>query len=167
MKTTSCVFTILLILLMTVVPCLAGEPDAKAIAEVKAVLEKHGTAFAAKNLDVVTGMYSKDAILIGTTPMQRWVGAEEIKMAHKEFFKTFDQETIDITWVKIRTHSDMAVFAADLAVSYAYRGVRAEFPIVWTGTLAKRNGKWVFVLAHFSSQTFGSEYGGRSKQGYY
>ncbi len=160
MRTLSCVFAVFLVLIMTVTAGLAGEPDGKAVAEIKALIEKHSEAFGAKDMEAVMAMYAQDAILIGTTPMQRWVGAKAIKKAHTEFFKSFDKEVIHVTWTKIRTEGDTAWFAANCSVESAYRGWRDEYPINWSAVLTKKNGKWLFRLAHFSSETFTEEYGG-------
>ncbi|MDQ7783044.1 MAG: nuclear transport factor 2 family protein [Desulfomonilaceae bacterium] len=156
-----------LICMFCVVPAAAQKDDVKATVPkaaagedpaagpIKQLLVDHARAFEAKNLDVVTGMYADDAILIGTTPNQRWIGKEAIRKAHQEFFQTFDKETIAYVWQTIRVAGDMAWMAADCNVTSVLEGTTDEFPLNWTAVLAKKDGKWQFVLSHFSSPAFG------------
>ena len=87
---------------------LAAETDVDTDKELMEFVQKYRQAFEQKDIDGVMAMYAKDAVLMGTGPGERFVGAEEIRNAHVELFKTFDKEESTLTWHKTGRHLRLA-----------------------------------------------------------
>src|SRR3954451_19297933 len=70
--------------------------DPKVVDEIRAVLAKHDKALGEKNLDSVLETFAPapNMVVLGTSPAERWVGPQEIKVAYTEIFKDYDPGTM-------------------------------------------------------------------------
>jgi len=137
--------------LFVAAPCITAEVNPETKAELKAFLNQYRDAFNAKNTDAVMAMYASDAVLMGTGPGELYEGADAIRAAHTEFFKSFDKEKRSIEWIKAGANGDVAWIAAIVKFTSSIKDNKSEFQINSTSVLEKRNGKWVFIVRHFSN----------------
>ncbi|GBC63641.1 hypothetical protein DENIS_4639 [Desulfonema ishimotonii] len=137
-------------------PALAQETEKDAektvMQEIKAVMETYKKAFKARDIDGLMALWSSrpDILLMGTGPGERYMGTEEIKHAYLRFFDNFDSEEGNITWMKISDNGDTAWFSVMGHFTSYYKNVKNEFALNHTGVLEKHEGKWLFVMRHFS-----------------
>ncbi len=132
-------------------PCIAAEVNPETKAEIKAFLNQYRDAFKMKNIDAVMAMYAPDAVLMGTGPGELYEGQDAIRKAHVEFFKSFDKEEPSIEWFKAGAKGDVAWIAAAVKFTSSLKDKKGEFQLNSTSILEKRNGKWVFIVRHFSN----------------
>ena len=130
---------------------LASDTDADTDRELMEFVEKYRQVFEQKDIDGVMAMYAKDAVLMGTGPGERFVGAEEIRNAHVELFKTFDKEESTLTWHKTGRHGDVVWGAGMTHVNGYMKNNKKEFALNWTMVLSKEEGTWKFVQRHISN----------------
>ena len=123
--------------------------------ELKAFLNQYREAFKAKNTDAVMAAYASDALLMGTGPGELYEGKDAIRKAHVEFFKSFDKEDPSIEWFKAGAKGDFAWISAVVKFTSSMKDKKGEFQINSTSVLEKRNGKWVFIVRHFSNLVSG------------
>jgi uncharacterized protein (TIGR02246 family) len=129
-------------------------PSEATRAELQAVVEAYSKALAQKDLEGCMAAYGgADAVMLGTGPGERWLGDEEIRTAHREFFKTFDTETSKATWKVGFVNGDVAWGARMSMVTDYLKNVKKEFALNMSFVLEKRDGKWKIVLLHFSNLT--------------
>ena len=129
----------------------AAQSDADVEKEIMEFVQKYRQAFEQKDLDGVMALYAEDAVLIGTGPGERFEGAEEIRMAHAEIFKTFDKEESILTWHKSGGSGDVVWIAGMTSINTYFKNNKKEFALNWTMVLAKQKGTWKFVQRHISN----------------
>jgi uncharacterized protein (TIGR02246 family) len=123
-------------------------------AEVHAVVAAYSQAIAEKKLDACVAAYGgPEGVMLGTGPGERWVGEDEIRIAHQEFFRLFDTETSKPTWRVIRVNGEVAWIAGMSEITDYLKNVKKEFFLNFSAVLEKRDGKWKIVLFHFSNLT--------------
>jgi len=140
-----------LVSFFVVAPCVAADASPETKAELKAFLKQYRKAFNAKDVDAVVAMYAPDAVLMGTGPGELYEGSDAIRMAHIEFFKSFDKEEYAIDWIKTGAKADIAWIAASVKFTSHLKDKKAEFLIHSTSVLEKRDDKWLFVVRHISN----------------
>lgn len=145
------VLSMVMVAVLAASPCMAAEADSGEMSEINQMLKAHGQAFDNKDIDAVMGMYSPEAVLMGTGPGERYEGAEEIKEAHRHFFESFDKQTSELTWHKFGVKGDVAWGMAMKHYTAYNKNVKNEYALNWSAVLEKQNGKWVFVSVHFSN----------------
>jgi ketosteroid isomerase-like protein len=125
--------------------------DADTEKEIMEFVLKYRQAFEQKDVDEVMAMYAADAVLMGTGPGERFVGAEEIRDAHLELFKSFDKEESTLTWHLAGTQGDVVWIAGMTHINGYMKNNKKEFALNWTMVLAKEEGTWKFVQRHISN----------------
>ena len=144
-------FTLFLVCFFVAAPCIAADVNTETKTEIKAFLNQYREAFKSKNADAVMAMYASDAVLMGTGPGELYEGQDAIRKAHVEFFKSFDKEEPSIEWIKAGAKGDIAWIAATVKFTSSMKDKKTEFMLNSTSVLEKRNGKWVFIVRHFSN----------------
>jgi uncharacterized protein (TIGR02246 family) len=130
---------------------MAAQSDADVEKEIMEFVQKYRQAFEQKDLDGVMAFYAEDAVLIGTGPGERFEGAEEIRMAHTEYFKSFDKEESVLTWHKSNRNGDVVWIASMVSINSYFKNNKKEFALNSTMVLAKQEGTWKFVQRHISN----------------
>jgi uncharacterized protein (TIGR02246 family) len=125
--------------------------DADTEKEIMEFVQKYRQAFEQKDVDEVMAMYAADAVLMGTGPGERFVGAEEIRAAHLELFKSFDKEESTLTWHQAGTQGDVVWIAGMTHINGYIKNNKKEFALNWTMVLIKEEGTWKFVQRHISN----------------
>ncbi len=135
----------------------AAKPSEEVMAELKAVRDARIAAFKARDVDAVMKTYSTkpDTVFMGTGPGELWVGPEEIREAHEEIFKAYDDETSEITWGSVNVNGDVAWVMATADVISKAGDEENSFQINRSMVLEKQDGKWVIVALHYSNLTGG------------
>lgn len=140
----------------------ATRPEARSAAkptvdEIREVLAVHDKALNDKNLDALMGTFSTDAntVVLGTGTEERWLGPQEIRAAYTEIFKDYDPGTLqtDCDW-KTGGADDagtMAWLAANCTAKDSLQGKPRDYKLNVSGTVAKQDGKWRFVILHMSN----------------
>lgn len=133
----------------------AAKPN---VEEIRAVLAAHDKALNEKNLDAVMNTYSTDGntVMLGTGAQERWMGPAEIRAAYTEIFKDYDPGTLatDCAGWKTGGADDagtMAWLAATCNAKDSLQGKTREYKLNVSGTIAKQNGQWRFVVLHMSN----------------
>ena len=123
--------------------------------EVQAAIAAYARAISEKDMDACLAAYAPgpNSLMLGTGPGERWVGPEEIRTAHEEFFKDFDTETSKPTWRMVQVSGDVAWIAGMSEVVDYDKNVKNEFFLNVSGVLQKIDGKWRIVQFHFSNLT--------------
>jgi uncharacterized protein (TIGR02246 family) len=149
--------TMLLLSLALVSPCLAKGAkggEAKAMAEVKAVIEQHNQALNAQDLKGVMTTYASDpgCVLMGTGPGEAYVGDEAIGGAYNQLFTRFDANSLrfNYDWVAAVSKGYFAWFAVTTTMEGTVNKDIKERALNMSGTLVKEKGKWRIVTMHFS-----------------
>jgi len=150
-------FTLFLVCYFVASPCIAAEVNPETKAEIRAFLDQYREAFKLKNADAVMAMYAPDAVLMGTGPGELYDGADAIRKAHIEFFKSFDKEARTIDWIKVGTKDDVAWIAASVKFTSYLKDKKVEFLIHSTSVLEKRDGKWLIIVRHISNLVSGQK----------
>jgi uncharacterized protein (TIGR02246 family) len=138
---------------LTATAAVAEEPLSGAEAEVVDAMQTYSKAVRGKDIDTVMAIFAPadDAVALGTGPGERWIGEEAIRMAHLQFFETFEKESGETTWRHIRVEGDMAWGSSmSHSVNY-YANVKNEFSLNNSFVLKKYEGEWRIVLLHFSN----------------
>jgi uncharacterized protein (TIGR02246 family) len=135
----------------------AAQPSDELTAELKAVREARIAAFKARDVDAVMKTFSTspDTVFMGTGPGELWVGPEEIRQAHEEIFKAYDDETAETTWATVNVNGDVAWVMATLDVNNKAGEKEKSFQINQSIVAEKQDGKWVIVALHYSNLTGG------------
>lgn len=140
----------------------ATRPETKTAAkptvdEIREVLAVHDKALSDKNLDALLGTFSTDpkTVVLGTGTEERWIGPQEIRAAYTEMFKDYDPGTLQTNcdW-KTGGADDagtMAWLAASCNAKDSLQGKPREYKLNVSGTVAKQDGKWRFVVLHMSN----------------
>lgn len=135
-------------------PCLAIQGESKAMAEVKAVIEKHNQAFNMQDLKGVMTLYASDSntVLMGTGPGETYVGDEGISGAYNQFFNRFKPGMLSFKydWVAAGSKGSFAWFAVTTTMSGTVNNEHKERAFNMSGLLQKEKGKWRIVNMHFS-----------------
>lgn len=126
--------------------------------EIRAVLQAHDKALNDKNVDAIMETFSTDptTVLMGTGSEERWMGPQEIRAAYTEIVKDYDAGTLDCNCQDWKTagsdeNGTMAWLAATCACKDSLGGKAREYKMNASGTVAKQNGKWKFVVLHMSN----------------
>jgi ketosteroid isomerase-like protein len=141
----------------------ANRSEARTVAkptveEIRLVLAAHDKALNEKNLDAVMNTYSADGntVMMGTGAQERWMGPEEIRAAYTEIFKDYDPGTLQTDCAGWKTggaddSGTMAWLAATCNAKDSLQGKTREYKLNVSGTIAKQNGQWRFVVLHMSN----------------
>ena len=130
--------------------------------EIRQVLAAHDKALNDKNLDAVMNTFSSDAntVMLGTGAEERWMGPQEIRAAYTEIFKDYDPGTLQTDCASWKSGGaddagTMAWLAATCNAKDSYQGKPREYKLNVSGTVAKQNGQWRFVVLHMSNAVEG------------
>lgn len=130
------------------------EGDPIALNEVKEVFARFHQAINEHNLAGVMATYAPDnkTVLLGTGEGERWLGKEEIQVAHAEFFKFFDPGTQETrcTWTMEDVKGNLAWVAKMCWITDFLKNQKQEYGINLTAILEKLEDKWYFRVIHFS-----------------
>lgn len=133
----------------------AAKPN---VEEIRAVLAAHDKALNDKNLDAVMNTFSTDgnAVMLGTGAQERWMGPQEIRAAYTEIFKDYDPGTLQTDCSGWKTSGadeagQMAWIAATCYAQDSLQGKKRDYTLNVSGTVAKQNGQWRFVVLHMSN----------------
>lgn len=125
--------------------------------EIREVLAIHDKALNDKNLDALMGTFSTDpnTVVLGTGTEERWLGPQEIRTAYTEIFKDYDPGTLqtDCEWKTggADEAGTMAWLAATCNAKDSLQGKARDYKLNVSGTVAKQDGKWRFVVLHMSN----------------
>ena len=147
-----------LIVLLTGTWAQAAKPDTQTEAEVKAALHGYATAYAAKDIKGVMDLIAPDAETVFTGcegGESLVVGFDQVRTAHEHDFSEAKSIRTECTPVAIGAKGDVAWFSARLVLHWDTGTKKLLYAGRWTGVLEKRDGKWLFVQAHFSLPTEG------------
>jgi uncharacterized protein (TIGR02246 family) len=128
------------------------------IDEIRAVLAAHDKALSDKNLDALMNTFSTDGntVMLGTGAEERWMGPQEIRAAYTAIFKDYDPGTLQTdcnNWKSAGADDagTMAWLAATCNAKDSLQGKTREYTLNVSGTVAKQNGQWRFVVLHTSN----------------
>jgi ketosteroid isomerase-like protein len=126
--------------------------------EIRVVLAAHDKALNDKNLDEVMNTFSTDGntVVFGTGVEERWMGPQEIRAAYTEIFKDYDPGTLLTDCAGWKTggadeSGQMAWLAATCYAQDSLQGRKRDYKMNVSGTVAKQNGQWRFVMLHMSN----------------
>jgi hypothetical protein len=122
---------------------------------IKAAADNYLEAFANRDLEGCLAAFAKGkkTILMGTGPGERWVGAKEIGMAHKEMFKVSEKETFERKWSLVSARARIAWTASETIITNVVNGEERKFAINSSAVWVLRNDKWQIALMHVSNLT--------------
>ncbi|HKV35909.1 MAG TPA: nuclear transport factor 2 family protein [Pyrinomonadaceae bacterium] len=136
----------------------SGTAAKPTVEEIRQVLAAHDKALNEKNLDAVMNTYSTDGntVMMGTGAQEHWMGPQEIRAAYTEIFKDYDPGTLQTDCAGWKTGGaddagTMAWLAATCNARDSLQGKTREYKLNVTGTIAKQNGQWRFVVLHMSN----------------
>lgn len=137
---------------MAVSPCIGGEAAPTTEARIREILELHARACEKKDVNAIMAMFAPDPniVAIGTAQDERLVGPARIRAAYERDFARVISAKLNYTWMTVGSKGDVAWFAAEMVAGVDTGTERIIAPARWTGVLEKRDGKWLFVLSHFS-----------------
>ncbi|MEW6350235.1 MAG: nuclear transport factor 2 family protein [Thermodesulfobacteriota bacterium] len=137
--------------------CAAGQACADAAdpqteKEIKEIGESFVKAYEKKDLAQLMSLFAqdKDVVVLDNSPNGRHVGTTEIKAAFEKEFADTPKVTIKTEWMSVGGKGDVAWFAGELTAKMESPEEKLTIPVRWSGQLTKRQGKWLFLLAHFS-----------------
>ena len=140
-------------------PARASKPT---VDEIRQVLAAHDKALNEKNLDAVMNTFSTDAntVMLGTGSEEKWMGPQEIRSAYTEIFKDYDPGTLQTDCASWKSGGaddagTMAWLAATCNAKDSLQGKTREYKLNVSGTVAKQNGQWRFVVLHMSNAVEG------------
>jgi uncharacterized protein (TIGR02246 family) len=140
-------------------PAPKGEKSEKPLTaaqkEIVAAIEGYNDAVAHKDADRAMAAFvpGPDTMVLGTGKGESWRGPEEIREAHLNFFKTFENETVEPVWRHIKVSGDVAWVAAMSHLIDDSQGKKNEFFMNISAVLQKKDGKWHIALLHISNPT--------------
>ena len=137
----------------------AAQEKPEVVEEIRGVLDIRNEAFRQKDIDALMATYSDDAVVLGVGEGELWVGKEEIRGAHIEMFKSFDQETAEKKWSKwgLNDSKDTAWSSNLLDVTSTKDGVSYTFHLNLSAVLVKEGDSWRIASIHFSNVIGGDE----------
>ena len=126
-----------------------NEPET--IAEVKEFFKEFVKAYSKEDVDRYLALFSKDSDLVVFGTGEKWVGyEEEYKFAPAKEKERFDDIALNIDWIKINSHGNIAWIAADVTVSFKIGEQKIVTSARLSGVLKKTEGKWYIVQGHIS-----------------
>jgi uncharacterized protein (TIGR02246 family) len=133
----------------------AAEKPPKVATEIQEALKAYVAALSNKDLKGCLDAFAPGpaTVLMGTGPGEVWVGRDEIKAAHLEFFKTFTKQESKSNWTISAADGKVAWGAAEVAVSQKRGDARNHFILHCSMVLKKTEGKWLIAMWHFSHLT--------------
>ncbi len=135
--------------------------DETIVGEITAVLEAYAAAYAAKDVDALLARVAPDAdvTFIGTGLDEWVVGAEELRRGFERDIAQAGSLHVDFRDVRISAAGPVAWLAGrmifDITVDGQFQSMEGRF----TATLEKRDGRWLFVQAHYSLPATGQAEG--------
>lgn len=130
--------------------------DAKIEKEkVALVLEKYIIANETKNMELVKQVWAAedDIVVIGTNTDESLIGWENIKVALKRQFDSFEDTYISVRdqLISINETGNTAWFSEFVNYNYIYQGKAVQYEgLRFTGVLEKTNDEWLIVQSHLS-----------------
>jgi len=123
--------------------------------EISQLLDNLAAASESGNFGIIESIWlpSEDALLIGTERNEKLEGWEEISVAIKKQFGTFEKTFISITdqIIWLNDDADIAWFFEELNYNFIYENKAMTFEgIRFTGVMKKIEGKWRLVQQHMS-----------------
>ena len=132
------------VLALTPVMAFAG-PDEDA----RAVVDHWATAFNSNDVDALVGLYTPDAILIGTTGLAPMEGSNAVRSYFARLAKSADKVAIDGR--KISVLGDKVAYATGFyTFSVMRKGEMRKSLAAFTMVLVKRRKGWLIVHHHSS-----------------
>lgn len=148
------VLSLALVLSTSVAVILAADEPAAGLRE---VFEAHEKAMNAHDLPGLMKLYAPgdQAVVMGTIPQERWVGAAEIENAYGHFFEDFDAGTVerDCPWLTSEVDGDVGWVTATCIYRDSKDGTAREFALNVSSVLQKMDGDWKLRAMHYSNPT--------------
>ena len=150
----TCLLIVMVVCLAAVNVGYAAEPSDTEKA-ITAAAQEYLEAFAARDVEGCLAAFApgKKTVLMGTGPGERWVGAKEIGMAHKEMFKVSEKETFERKWSLVSARARIAWTASETIITNVVNGEERKFAINSSAVWVLRNDKWQIALMHVSNLT--------------
>ena len=131
-----------------------------ATVDIATLLKRHDEALKQHDLAGVMQLFAPGAntVVMGTGPGERYQGLPEIRTAYTEFFKDFDQGTLDTNcyWKDGASAGTVAWGAAMCKISDSLGGKKREYELNVSAVMEKQGSRWLFRLLHFSNLTGGA-----------
>jgi hypothetical protein len=123
--------------------------------KVALVLERYIIANETKNLHLVEQVWAPkdDIVVIGTNTDESLIGWENIKVAMKRQFDSFEDTYISVRdqLISINETGNTAWFSEIINYNYIYQGKAVQYEgLRFTGVLEKKNDDWLIVQSHLS-----------------
>jgi uncharacterized protein (TIGR02246 family) len=152
MRSFYAIVVIALLVLAGGVSGLAQTAEAQARQEIRDLLTRYARAYERKDIETIMAMIAPgpDTIFVYPGPGGLHVGKSAIKAVYERDFAKFVSATIDYTSLSIRVRGKVAWFTSEWVATIDTGDGEVTIPARWTAVLEKRNGKWLFVQAHFS-----------------
>ncbi len=145
-------------LLVIATPGFAARTLSQPEAEVKAAVEAHVKAYNKKDLTAIMAGMARIPMLVqvGNGPKDRRVGVGQTR-AHYEWAFKERSVAIHVSEIMVGASGSVGWFAAYCDVKAGKGEEQRSVPANWTGVLEKRDGKWLFILSHYSYPVTGSK----------
>jgi uncharacterized protein (TIGR02246 family) len=140
----------ILVLLVSVLSCQAGEPAAE-IDVVKKTIVDHSKDFDKKDTKAAVSFYADDAVIMGTGAGELYAGKEKITEAFAQFFSSFDTEKREVLYHEVKLNGDVAWTMSSVLFTSTFKDKQSKYHLNVTRVLEKRDGKWLCVSEHFSN----------------
>ena len=122
------------------------------VAEIQSVLDRFCEGYGNKDIDILLSLFDPDpdVLVIGTGEDEKRTGLEEIKIQFERDFCQSDQLTVEFKNVSVSELGPVCWVAGDTHVYFTAENKAMRVFLRFTGVLANRDGKWLFVQTHFS-----------------
>lgn len=154
MKSFAIVSSVIAAGLMTASPALARAPAAKCPVVTKAGVEaqfvKFQAAWATKNPDTVTALFSKNAVLLATLSNTERTNHEAIREYFVEFLKKAPVGTIDSSTIRIDCQTVSRVGNWTVKLTDPANGKVTDVPARYSFVYKYEGGKWMIDHLHSS-----------------
>ena len=126
--------------------------DAKAEAEVMAVMKQYNEAYAKRDMDAVLALFAPDpdVVIIGTGEDEKRVGLAELRTQLERDFAQSEAASIEFSWHSVSQAGSVAWVAADCVVRAEVSGQEISLLARVTFVLEQREGRWLIVQSHAS-----------------
>ena len=126
--------------------------DAKAEAEVMAVLNQLIEAYKEQDVDASLALYATDPdmVTIGTGVDEKRIGLVDRRNQLERDFAQIKDISVNMDWYSVSAAGSVAWVASDVVAQGKVGGQETSVPMRATFVLEQRSGKWLIVHSHVS-----------------
>jgi len=155
------IVSMVMLLVVVVLPCLALAQDKAATDNVDAALiemvQKHDKALNDQDLNTIMSTYAPDEaiVMMGTGPGEAWAGKEEIADAYNHFFMDYNAGTLttECTWHKAEQRGNVAWLMTMCNFTDYLKNVERKYALNISIVFEQIDGQWYIRTFHFSNLT--------------